>query len=191
MKKCPRTCPLAPRRSDDRSFKTPGKIVHVDMDEFIKAGPGELLQTGGVSTCTAFIATYPGKFGYLAHISPYDKIYGGRVTNLLGHILKKVKLYDIYKYERPQVRFIIVANHVLSLSNIVDKLVDEGFMLNQIHVFHNAAAGSTNVTHDYTRDKIRVEWLLKEPSNQKTFQGMNESNNLGSILKQYLDDEAI
>ena len=58
------------------------------------------LQTLGVSTCTAVIATYPGKFGYMAHVSPLDSVYGGNVTDLVGLITKKIKTYDIYKYER-------------------------------------------------------------------------------------------
>ena len=102
------------------------KVIMVDMDEFVKADHGELLKTIGVSTCTAVIATYPGKFGYMAHISPYDKMYDGRATNLLGHIIKKIKVYDIYKFERQHVRFTVIARHLDTVENIVNKLVSEG-----------------------------------------------------------------
>ena len=63
-------------RGKERFPTTDQKIFRVDMDEFVKANHGELLETLGVSTCTAVIATYPGKFGYLAHISPLDRVYG-------------------------------------------------------------------------------------------------------------------
>ena len=102
--------------------KSDKKMVMVDMDEFVKANHQELLRTVGVSTCTAIIATYPGKFGYMAHLSPHDKMYDSDGTNLLGHIVKKIKNYDIYKFERQHVRFTVIARHLDSLNNIVENL---------------------------------------------------------------------
>jgi hypothetical protein len=170
------------------SFQKHGKkTIMVDMDEYIKANHGELLQTVGVSTCTALIATYPGKFGYMAHISPYDKMYDERGTNLLGHIIKKIKNYDIYKYERQQVHFIVMANHFNSLRNIIDKLVEEGFLLSQINVMYHPEAKCVNVLFDYSDNLIRTEWLMPEPEN-KVYQNIQNEDNLGVIVKNLLED---
>jgi len=173
-------------RGKEPFAKTGQKIIRVDMDEFIKANHGELLKTVGVSTCTAVIATYPGKFGYLAHISPLDKVYGAGATNLLGHITKKIKNYDIYKYERRRVRFVIVANHFDSLTSIIDKLVDEGFLLSQISVLYHPRARCANVTYDYSQDRVNVEWLLAQTRANRCIHHAGDSHNLETIVKHYL-----
>ena len=172
------------QKCDARPIDTDGRgIVRVEMDEFVRVNQGELLQTYGVSTCTAMVAVYPGKFGYLAHISPYDKVYGGTVTNIVGHVLKKIKNYDIYKYERDRVRFIIVARHLESLPQIVDKLLEEGFYLSQISVLHRPDAASANVTCDYQAGSCVVEWRSAVRQERSVFQEACSTNNLGAILK--------
>lgn len=159
------------------------RVIRVDMDEFVKADHGELLKTLGVSTCTAIIATYPGKFGYLAHVSPLDRIYGTDGTNLLGHITKKIKTYDVYKYERRRVRFVVVASHFDSLTNVVDKLVDDGFLLSQISVLYHPQARCANVTYDYAEDRIRVEWVLDQTPETRCIYHGKDGHDLETILK--------
>ena len=163
--------------TDDR------KTIRVDMDEFVKADHGEILQTLGVSTCTAVVATYPGKFGYLAHISPLDRIYGTDGTNLLGHVTKKIRTYDIYKYERRRVRFVIVARHFDSLINIVDKLVDDGFLLSQISVLYHPQARCANVTYDYSQDRISVEWVFDQPQTAVRVHHGDDGRDLATIVR--------
>ncbi len=173
-----------PIRNSKAAFPvTDQKVIRVDMDEFVKADNRELLKTLGVSTCTAVIATYPGKFGYLAHISPLDMAYGTGTTNLLGHITKKIKTYDIYKYERRRVRFVIVANHFNSLASIVDKLVDEGFLLSQISVLYHPQANCANVTYDYSQDLINVEWVSDQALSTRCVYHGDDSQNLETIVE--------
>ena len=171
-----------PALADDR------KVIKVDMDEFVRASHNESLHTVGVSTCTAVIATYPGKFGYLAHISPNDKVYGGDATNILAHVIKKIKTYDIYKYERDRVRFVIVARHGDSLSRIVNKLVAEGFLLSQLSVLHGPSGHYANVTYDYVSDRISVEWVANQASNERTVQYGGNAQNLGRIVKRLITE---
>jgi len=159
------------------------RIIRVDMDEFVKADDGELLKTLGVSTCTAVIATYPGKFGYLAHVSPMDRIYGMEGTNLLGHIVKKIKTYDVYKYERRRVRFVIIATHFDSLANAINKLVDEGFLLSQIRVLHHSEAACANVTYNYSDDCIRVEWVTDHASRNGCIYRGDDAHNLEAVVR--------
>ncbi|MBN2063220.1 MAG: cache domain-containing protein [Sedimentisphaerales bacterium] len=162
-------------------------LRQVDMDEFIRADHKEMLQTIGVSTCTAVIAMYPGKFGYLAHVSPLDKVYGGDSTDLVGSITERIKTYDIYKYERPYVKFVIVAKHLNSLNAIVDKLVAEGFLLSQISIMYYPQARHARVIYDYTNDQLAVEWLLDQETNKSCFQNADFSHNIGSIVKQCIE----
>ncbi len=162
------------------------ETIKVDMDEFVRANHSELLRTVGVSTCTAVIATYPGKFGYLAHMSPHDRVYGGDGTDLLGRVIKKIKTYDIYTCERRRVSFVIVARHNDSLSHIVDKLVDEGFLLSQIAVLHGPAEHYANVSYDYAQDRIGVEWVPDQAQAGRVVQCGQDAQNLGEIVKQLL-----
>ena len=162
------------------------KTIQVDMDEFVGANHDELLRTVGVSTCTAVVATYPGKFGYLAHISPLDKIYGGNATNPLGHIIKKIKTYDIYKYERPRVRFVVVAGHCDSLPQIVGKLVDERFLLSQITVLHGPPGHYANVTYGYSQDRISVKWVSDQTGVDWAVQQACDAQNLGESIRQLI-----
>ncbi len=163
--------------TDDR------KTIRVDMDEFVKADHGEILKTLGVSTCTAIVATYPGKFGYLAHISPLDRIYGTDGSNLLGHVTKKIRTYDIYKYERRRVRFVIVVRHFDSLINTVDKLVDDGFLLSQISVLYHPEARCANVTYDYSQDRISVEWVFDQPQTAVCIHHGDDGRDLATIVR--------
>ena len=167
------------------------KIIRVDMDEFVRANHGELLKTLGVSTCTALIATYPGKFGYLAHVSPLDRVYGSEGTNVLGHVTKKIKTYDIYKYERRRVSFVIVANHFNSLAKIMNKLVDEGFLLSQISVMYHPQAACANVTYDYSQDRICVEWILNQETSKKCIHHGEDAHNLETIVKQFMGEHVV
>lgn len=173
---------------NDLTLKTDKKMIMVDMDEFVKANHQELLRTVGVSTCTAVIATYPGKFGYMAHLSPFDKMYGSDGTNLLGHIVKKIKNYDIYKFERQHVRFTVIAKHLDSLNNIIEKLISEGFLLSQINVLHYPNAKCANVIFDYSNNLTYVEWIMETDAQGKITQNVCDENNLGVIVKQFLED---
>jgi hypothetical protein len=175
---------------DSRPPLEPGdqRVVRVDMDEFVKADHGELLKTVGVATCTAVVATYPGKFGYLAHISPLDKTYGMDGTNLLGHVTKKIKTYDVYNYERRRVRFVVVAPHFDSLARIVDKLVDEGFLLSQISVLYHPGARCANVAYDYSRDRIAVEWILDGTPERRCLHNGDDGHNLETVVQNSMSE---
>lgn len=164
------------------------RIVRVDMDEFVRAKHGEWLQTLGVSSCTGLIAAYPKKFGYLAHITPYDKVYGGTATNLVGHVVNKIKVYDIYKYERRCVLFTIIAKHLDSTLNIIDKLVDEGFLLSQISIAHYPNAHCANVSYDYTSNETLIEWRLSGAGSNRNMRMNGHLINIGNIVKQHISD---
>ena len=167
---------------DSLSISDSKVIRQVDMDEFVRAKHNESLQTMGVSTCTAVLAMYPGKFGYMAHVSPLDKVYGGDATDLVGAITKKIKTYDIYKYERRYVKFVIIARHLNSLNEIIDKLVTEDFLLSQITVMYHPQAEYARVLYDYSNDNLRVSWVIDRVNDQRCIQDDKCSHNIGEIV---------
>ena len=167
-------------------LKSGRKIAKVDMDEFVKVRKGERLQTPGVSTCTAIIGAYPGRFAYMGHVAPCDKLYNQNMTDLLGQIVRRIKVYDIYKYERRHVQFFIVANHTETFYNFVDKLLDEDFLLSQMTFLHDPRASVANVSYDYSDNNICVEWIMGQDRSTRKLQNAAEGDNLGMIMKQFL-----
>lgn len=158
----------------------------VDMDEFLKAKNGELLETWGVTTCTALIATVPGKFCYLAHISPLDKVYNGSGTNIVEQITKKIKNFDIYPFQMQDVVFVAAAPHLDSISNIIDQLVEEGFFLSQIKMAYHPSASSVAVYSDYRKNRVIFEWILQNDTDSKYISDMEQTVNMGDTIEEIM-----
>lgn len=165
-----------------------GKKVRVDMDEFQKVHDKEILFTMGVSTCTAVIASYPKRFSYMTHLSVHDQIYGGKSTDILTHIIKRINYFDAYKYERCKLNFIIVAKHLETIGNIIDKLVNSGFFLSQIHFIYNPDNEYGSVFHDYQTSKTEVEWKESSSKCTRLYQHLTDAENIGNIVKKLLED---
>jgi hypothetical protein len=163
--------------------------LRIDMDEFIRANDGERLQTYGISTCTGFIAAFPGRFGYMAHISSVDKVYGASGSNLLGQIIKKVKSFDVYPCEHRAMVFTVVVTHLNSLLAIIDKLVGEGFFLSQIQVLYYPEAISASVSYDYAQQHLHVFWRLKSLSDAPRVQLQADTRNIGQLIRGIVESE--
>ena len=155
--------PMAPLRESKSS--APQTLLRIDMDEFLKADNGERLLTFGLATCTGLLVTYPEHFAYLAHVSPKDKVYGDGETNLLGQMVKRIKTFDIYPCEQRDLIFVVVATHDESLLAVVDKLLEEGYLLSQIQVMINYEATAASMSYDYRSNSL------------------NDAYNLGKILQ--------
>lgn len=166
------------------------RALRVDMDEFLKAQNNEALETWGVSTCTALVAALPEKFAYLAHISPKDRIYDQDDTNLVSQIIKKVKSFDIYPFERRGVVFTVVAPHLKSLTNIIGQLIDNGFLLSQIRVAYNSKAHSAALVYQYNLNDLAVTWTMDALDNApKVYHGLQDTLNVGTILEGIISNE--
>ncbi len=176
-----------PRASPVSLSPASGNPLRVDIDEFLKASYGEKLETWGVSTCTAFVATVPEKFAYLAHISSKDRVYGGSETNMLGQITKKVKTFDIYPYQRNSVQFFVVAPHLESIAAIISHLAAEGFFLSQIYMGYNPSAKSAAVTSDYEQGSLRVTWKMADATYTAGTMDSKQFVNIGEILHRFID----
>ncbi|MDY6903073.1 MAG: cache domain-containing protein [Thermodesulfobacteriota bacterium] len=171
-------------------FSTQKAVRRVDMDEFLKAGDGEYLQTQGVATCTGFIVTYPGRFAYLAHISPRDKVYSAASTNLLGQVLKKVESFDVRPFEKSGLTFVVVATHLNSMLPIIDKLIEEGYLLNQIQVMYNPQARSASIGYDCETNDLKVTWYPEKADKKQALHSMEDTCNAGAVIEQVMYSES-
>jgi hypothetical protein len=169
--------------------ESPAAGLRVDMDEYRKAGNGERLQTIGISTCTGLLVTYPDRFAYLAHISPRDRVYGGEQTNLLGQMLKQVKSFDIRPCEKRGIVCVTVAPHLESLLTIIDKLIQEGFLLSQIRVLYHPRAESAAMHYDYLEKDLEVVWRLSDEQGNRGFQCMKCAFDPGGIIQDVIQEE--
>lgn len=170
-----------PLKQDDAPSRS--KSLRVDMDEFIKADNGNLLETWGVSTCTALLVAFPKRFAYLAHISSKDKVYGGQETNLIGQLTKKMQGFDIYPSEKHKVIFVVISPHLDSFTTIVDQILDEGFLLSQINVLYNPAAKSAALVYNYQTHDLTVTWKAKKAGDLPTVNHFENAQNLGRIVE--------
>ncbi len=161
------------------------RTKRVDMNEFAKVKPGMALETAGVSTCTAVSAILPGRFAYLAHIGPSDRIYGkpdlGH-NDCLGEMLYRLQRHDVYPCKLGELEFTIVAAHGKSLAVAVDRLLELGMELSQITFACNLEAAYANVrVAPEDASSVLIEWVgstgICTPTVGSDFE------DLGSIVK--------
>jgi hypothetical protein len=168
---------------DCGTIVTGSKLVVVDMDEFRKVYNGEMICTFGVSTCTAVIVSFPERFSYMSHISNLDRMYGGKTTDLIGHVFKQIKTFDIYKHERRKLRVTVIANHFETIMNVIDRLADEGIFLSQIRFIYNGDAQYARVLHDYVKNQTFVEWMMDRGTGELLRQCSLDVKTVGDLVK--------
>lgn len=153
-------------RSDDQPLPS-GEMIRVDMGEYGKAIPGQLVRTLGVTTCTSIAVSIAGRFAYLAHLAPTDDSYTdqatrlfleGRQTDLLGSVVGKIRHFDIFPYELADLQFVVVATHDHAFRSIVDRLVENNIQLVQIKILLNPQAHHAEVTVDPDMGQVFVNW---------------------------------
>ncbi len=181
MQHLPKDIPETPRAGDK-----------VDVNEWSKAIPGEILQTTGVSTCTAYTIEYPKKFAYLAHISAMDAVYGikgmtkiflkDRSTNFVRELTNRVRYYDVTLSEIPKLEFLIVAVHKNSYAGMVEQLLDQGIELDQIRFAYNPAAKSASVRVDVSSNQTIIIWHSYE---SYFIEFSKDYETLGEIVKKH------
>ena len=161
----------------------------VDTNEFARAEAGAVLRTSGVSTCTAITAVLPGRFGYLAHIGPSDRIYGkpdfGH-NDCLGEMLHRLQYYDVYPHELPEVEFTIVAVHRESYVAAIDRLLGLGVELSQIRFAYQPRAQYANLVLAPAEASVLIEWV--SPSDRVTLTWATDFEDLGSLVKRLAAD---
>ncbi|MFP4446099.1 MAG: cache domain-containing protein [Desulfosudaceae bacterium] len=136
--------------------------VEVDIDEFRRTEEGQSLYTHGVSTCTALVLKYPGRFTYFAHISPYDKVYGEDRTDLVAHMLRKIEYLEITESDKHKLRFYLASPDTAAFVNTVRRLLAHGYFLSQIKILHHADARRAEVVSPDQSAEVLVNWKMKD-----------------------------
>lgn len=163
-----------------------GDPRRVGMDESAKTTATRPVETRGVSTCTAVVVTYPGRFSYLAHISPYDKIYGApQLTNTLKQVIHGVLHYDIYQHELDRLRITIIAPHTKSLAGALDKLLRYGITLNQIRFAHAPGARYADVLAAPAGGTVQIAWMYDDETREPLVQWASDIPSVGTLLREH------
>lgn len=164
----------------------PSDAITVHLDEFMKARPGESLITYGVRTCTGVVIHLPGRFAYMGHASIYDAIYGGGNVDLVSHMLKRIRTYEICPYQQRQLQVVVIAPHGQSVGRAVDKLLRAGLFLSQIRVLRDDRARSGTVWHDVDTGQTTVRWSFTD-GHPATCQQASEAVTLGDLAKEIVN----
>ncbi len=149
--------------------KLNNNCIKVDFKEFQKSKKNQLLYTEGVATCTAMTISYPGKFGYLLHITPTDGSYKNigllnrlllrdNYTDFVNSVMDSINRYDILPCEKSLLQIGVVATHDASFRNIIHKLIGNDVELSQIKVLFKKNSKRVDVVFDYENDKVWTQW---------------------------------
>ena len=166
---------------------TPGKGIEVDLDEYRKADKGETIYTHGVSKCTAVIISAPGKFAYLAHISPNDWLYGGLHTDLIHRMVTRIYDFEVLKKDRRKLQIVIVTPKINHTENMINLFIEKGIFLSQLKIIKNPNADYANVYHDYKKNKSIIEWKIKKTKDDIERQFASEVIDVGDIMKSIIN----
>jgi hypothetical protein len=194
----PQSC-LAAIESELTSFQAPTSegttfppdARMVEMDSFQCCRGQAAIETRGVSTCTAVVVTYPGRFAYLAHISPYDKIYGQKcLTNIMKQLVSHIKFYDIRQCDLRQLEFIVVANHLNSIEMILDKLFRYGIVMDQVRFAYQPRAQLADIWVAEAGREVLIRWHVS--ASNKPALVINDASawpDLASVLRESFREE--
>lgn len=147
-------------------------MIKVDVKEIMKSKNHEILYTRGVASCTALTISYPGKFAYMAHISPTDEVYESidwmtklflknKQTNFVGNLMANINMVDISQHEKSYLKFAVITTGDNSIKNIIHKLVSNGISLSQIKILYRKQYDSVNIIFDYDKDRVWSQWKGK------------------------------
>ena len=141
--------------------RQPVREVEVDMDEARYSDNEDILYTHGVSYCTGVVVAIPGKFAYLAHISPYDKIYGGGHTDILNNIIRSIKRFNAPESELGKIKVYFISPNIRFDSTAVDDLVANGISLSNIYLINNKTSKYADFSYDQSKGSLVVLWSEK------------------------------
>ncbi|MFW5750271.1 MAG: cache domain-containing protein [Planctomycetota bacterium] len=156
--------------------------IRVDIDEFHLAEDDRALMTFGVNTCTAVLLQGPDHCSCLGHASVYDELYGAGDMDLLGHMLGRIRRFEIYPYQFRELQATVIAPHTRSIARAVDKLLAAGFLLAQIRFVHDPTAVSATVYHDPVGARTAIRWRAPGEDGAVRWQATADCPSLHTIL---------
>jgi len=141
------------------------EAINVNIDEFKRGKSGEVLYTHGISTCSGLIISLKQDFAYMAHISPYDKIYGETRTDMLSQLLNRINYLEITRAQKKLLRFKLITPNKHTAVNVVNTLLKKGIMIDQIQIVMNPDASKAAISHFVERDSTVIHW--QHPNSSK------------------------
>ncbi|MBK8808917.1 MAG: hypothetical protein IPO21_20720 [Bacteroidales bacterium] len=163
-------------------IKNKDSVISVNMDEYKRIDTTEIIFTQGVSTCTAIAIVLPGKFAYLAHISPFDAIYKDKKTDIIKDLLKKISYFEITESQKELLEFKIMSTKTYSLELLIDKLITNGYNLNQIKILINNKSDFGNIYSNLKTNQTYVNWRTINNHTDISSQDFKDAENLETIL---------
>lgn len=142
------------------SIVLPDKYVDVYMDEFKRIDKGGTLYTKSVHTCTALLIACPGRFAYLAHISPTDRAYGKNGTDLVNQIFRQIDDKELVKSEKRLLECYVISPTNEAVDAILTSLTQNGILLSQVRLSVNEKALFADVTYNLNRNKTMLYWKM-------------------------------
>lgn len=156
--------------------------VSVHMDEFHRGDTTKALFTQGVSTCTAVNFSYPGQFAYLAHISPYDAIYGELKTDIVNQVFKQISYFEITESKKNSLEFQIMTTQTRSLKELINTIIANGYFLSQIKIAYHSNASYGNMYCDIANKSTTINWYMPDESNSTVSQNYKNIEDLETII---------
>ncbi|MDH5508984.1 MAG: cache domain-containing protein [Nitrospinota bacterium] len=153
--------------------------VRVDINEYGSGRVDDVISTAGVTTCTAVVIQYPGKFAFLGHIYPLDDVYfegwekyilgvyyglfgsvhGDRVADLMGRMLHEITYFNIHPSETRRLEAVLLATHRNSFRRITDRLLDTGLLLSQIRIVTLDGMKYLDVAVEVDKASVVAHWV--------------------------------
>lgn len=177
---------LSQKRITSENIEFKDSIIKVYMDEFKRISNSSTITTKGVATCTAVDISMPGNFSYLAHVSPYDKIYNQNKTDLIGVTLKQISYFDITESEKFNLEFNIISKETNALNNLVYSIIEKGYFLNQIKISINPDADYGGLTNNPLQKTTVASWRINNPEPHYVYENFDSIITLEDILVQKL-----
>ncbi|MFP4466266.1 MAG: cache domain-containing protein [Candidatus Goldiibacteriota bacterium] len=170
--------------------------LKVDMNEFAKSSGGKDIYTKGVGTCTSVVFEYPDKFVYLSHISPLDSVYkkniltrfflGDNNYSYFENLINNIMYFELVPAKTHKIKVFVIASHTASINEISDKLIQKGFMSNQIFFAYEPHASKADVYYINSVNAVCVKWYN---DNHKLFKKVNAESycSLSRLIKNVYD----
>jgi len=168
------------------SVEPPVPTSFVQLDRFERIAESGSLFTPGVSTCTAVVVSLPGEFAYMAHVSPYDRAYGGTKTDLIHTILRRVREFDVPASRIRDLEIVVVTPQIRYSESIVHELTEDGILLSQIRFLKNPAARCADVFFDFDSNQTTVLWCYGEEYRRTELQVAEETDDLAAVFSSIL-----
>jgi hypothetical protein len=165
-----------------------GREVQVHLDDFRRIDTPLVLYTPGVATCTSIIVTLPGRFAYMAHVSPYDQMYGGSRTDLVRTILQRILDFEIADKEMREVEVTIVTPSIRYSERLLDELVETGVFLSQITLMKNPEARGADVRFDFAANETYVTWYYTADYEERYVQLRSQTPTIGAVMERFLPE---